>query len=83
MKGLVKIEALKARLNSFEKFVRNTDATDETIELCIIQIKQLGQIIEDLTSIPTVAETPGEQKGTDEKQIINSLKKAFQDYGKY
>jgi HK97 family phage prohead protease len=83
MKGLVKIEALKARLNSFEKFVRNTDATDETIELCIIQIKQLGQIIEDLTSIPTVAETPGEQKGTDEKLIINSLKKAFQDYGKY
>jgi hypothetical protein len=51
--------------------------------LCIIQIKQLGQIIEDLTSIPTVAETPGEQKGTDERLIINSLKKAFQDYGKY
>lgn len=51
MKGL-DINILNERIKSFEKFVRNTDATDETIELCILQIKQLEAVIENLSTLP-------------------------------
>lgn len=48
MKG-ASIEQLSERIKRFEKFARNSDATDETIESCLLYIKQLGQIIEDIT----------------------------------
>jgi hypothetical protein len=47
VKGDVSI--LNERLKMFEKFVRNTDASDETIDLCLIEIKQLTAMIERLT----------------------------------
>lgn len=43
------INVLSERIKSFEKFVRNTDATDETIELCLLEIKQLSALVEKLT----------------------------------
>lgn len=41
---------LADRIKKFEKFARNSDATDETIESCLLYIKQLAQIIEDITT---------------------------------
>ena len=41
---------LAERIKKFEKFARNSDATDETIESCLLYIKQLAQIIEDITT---------------------------------
>lgn len=49
MKSVTNIENLSDRIKAFEKFVRNTDATDETIELCLLEIKQLTGLVEKLT----------------------------------
>lgn len=57
MKGKEKEDALQALLNrqkNIEKFCRNTTATDETIELLLLEAKQLTQIIIDnnKTTVP-------------------------------
>jgi HK97 family phage prohead protease len=38
-------EAIQKRLKALDTFCRNSDATDETIELLLIEVKQLTQII--------------------------------------
>jgi len=55
----IKIEDIEARVKSLEKFCKNSDATDETIELLLLEQKQLAQIIIDLkqTNTPPVVET--------------------------
>lgn len=40
---------IEARIKSLESFCRNTDATDETIELLLIEVKQLTQLVVDMT----------------------------------
>jgi HK97 family phage prohead protease len=76
MKGMSKVEALASRVKAFEKFVANTDATDETIELCILQIKQLAQIIETMSSTPTAQalEQPKQSKEAVNETLNHSLK---------
>jgi uncharacterized protein len=44
------IDQLNDRIKAFEKFVRNTDATDETIEFCLLEIKQLAALVESMKS---------------------------------
>jgi HK97 family phage prohead protease len=60
MKG-VKLQDISDRIKAFEKFVRNTDATDETIELCLLQIKQLGELVESMTTQPAEAVEPDDE----------------------
>jgi HK97 family phage prohead protease len=50
-------EQARDRIKTLETFVRNTTATDETIQLLMLEIKQLHQLLIDTT--PAVAETPG------------------------
>lgn len=72
-----KLETLKDRMHKFEKFVRNTDASDDTIELCLLQIKQLSQIIETMSSGFLAAEAedlPKESKEAVDQKFIDSLK---------
>jgi HK97 family phage prohead protease len=45
------------RIKTLEAFCKNTTATDETIQLLMLEIKQLHQLLIDTT--PAVAETPG------------------------
>jgi hypothetical protein len=52
------VDSLQERIKSFEKFVRNTDATDETIEYCLLEIKQLAALVESFKSTQAVVETP-------------------------
>ena len=61
--GLKSAVEIKDRIKTFEKFVRNTDASDEAIEACLIEIKQLYQVIETMSSGKAVDETPSQQKG--------------------
>jgi uncharacterized protein len=71
------LETLKDRMRNFEKFVRNTDASDDTIELCLLQIKQLSQIIETMSSgfLAAKAENlPKESKEAVDQKFIDSLK---------
>ena len=58
LKNINKIETLQERIKSFEKFVRNTDATDETIEFCLLEIKQLAALVESINITQAVEETP-------------------------
>jgi HK97 family phage prohead protease len=73
MKGLDKIELLSNRMRAFESFVKNSDATDETIELCIIQIKQLGQVIETMISTQAAENALEPQKGSNEAKDLNNI----------
>jgi hypothetical protein len=79
MKGESKIDILAQRVKAFEKFVATTDATDETIQLCLIQIKQLAQIIETMSSTSTAiaSEQPKQSKDAviDSLTITNILQK--------
>lgn len=48
------VDTLNERIKAFEKFIRNTDATDETIEFCLLEIKQLAALVESMTTKPAV-----------------------------
>lgn len=60
------------RLKALEKFVKRSDASDETIELLLIEIKQLNQVIADMTGTP-----PAEQVPADPTVNVTDLKNAF------
>lgn len=72
-------EILFDRLKSFEQFVRKTDATDETIELCLIHIKQLYAEIQNsgkLEQSVNLQESKHEVK--DSTQLINNINTIFE-----
>lgn len=60
------IADMDTHLKRLEKFVRNTDATDEAIDMCLIEIKQLYQLLHDMSSKQVVEETLVQQKGNEE-----------------
>jgi HK97 family phage prohead protease len=68
---------MQEQIKSFEKFIRNSDVTDETIELCLIKVRQLAQTIEKASSTKAVDETPMQQKNTEEfeQSLISILNK--------
>lgn len=82
IKGINTLD-IAERIAKFEKFVRDTDATDEAIELCLIHIKQLSQVIETMSSTqpatPAV-EQPKESKETVNHNNIDSLKNLFSQW---
>lgn len=54
-----------------EKFIKNSDASDETIQLMDLQLKQLQQYIFDLQSTtPAVNETPVQEKKEDNGLLL-------------
>lgn len=48
-------EKIEARIKALDAFCRNSEATDETIELLLIEVKQLGQLL--TQSTPAVEKT--------------------------
>ena len=74
MKGMKNIEKIQDQIKSFEKFIRDSDVTDETIDLCLIKVKQLAQTIEQMQTSSTLAaeEAPLQQKD-DSKEFEQSL----------
>lgn len=71
MKNLGTIDQLQDQIKSFEKFIRNSDVTDETIDLCMLKVKQLAEIVERMSSTKAVDETPLQQK--EENVPVDSL----------
>ena len=55
----IKVEDIEGRVKALEKFCKNSDATDETIELLLLEQRQLSQIIIDLkqNNTPPVKKT--------------------------
>lgn len=70
-KSMVSVEELKEEIRRFEKFIRHSDATDDTIDLCIIKVRQLAQAVEALSTKVSVEEP--EQQKSDDKQLERSL----------
>lgn len=62
MKNMGTIDDIQAQIKSFEKFIRDSDVTDETIDLCLIKVKQLAQALEMMSSTEAVIATPLQQK---------------------
>lgn len=71
MKNMGTIEQLQDQIKSFEKFIRNSDVTDETIDLCMLKVKQLAEMVERMSSTKAVDETPAQQK--EETISVDSL----------
>jgi hypothetical protein len=79
MKALTN-ETLIERLKSFEQFIRKTTATDESIELCILHIKQLYAELQnksgELAQAVDLPATKAEVK--DNTQFINNINTIFE-----
>lgn len=77
IKSFEQCAKIQEQIKSFEKFIRNSDVTDETIELCLIKVRQLAQAIEKTSSTKAVEETPEQQKNNEELEhtLISILNK--------
>lgn len=77
IKSLADTAKIQEQIKTFEKFIRNSDVTDETIELCLIKVRQLAQAIEKTSSTKAVEETPAQQKKNEvlEQSLISILNK--------
>ena len=73
MKSLKSIEKMQDEIRAFDKFIRNSDASEETIDLCLIKVKQLAQAIEIMSSTKVVEETPEQPKEVDDRVFAKSL----------
>jgi HK97 family phage prohead protease len=71
-KGERGIDELKQEIRIFEKFIRNTDASDNAIDLCLIKVRQLAQAVEKLSSTKATEKEP-EQPKVDENTLEKSL----------
>ena len=65
LKNMGNVEQVKDQIKAFEKFIRDSDVTDETIDLCLIKVKQLAQAIEMMSSTAPVIATEPQQKETE------------------
>jgi HK97 family phage prohead protease len=77
IKSLEECTKIQEQIKTFEKFIRNSDVTDETIELCLIKVRQLAQAIEKASSTQAVENTPVQQKNNEvlEQSLISILNK--------
>ena len=79
MKGMKNIEKIQDQIKAFEKFIRDSDVSDETIDLCLIKVKQLAQTVEQMqTSSTLAAEAPMQQKDDNaefEQSLISIINK--------
>jgi hypothetical protein len=57
LKSLGDIDVMISHTNAIEKFCRNTDASDETIEMLLLHSKQLAQLVIDIKSSTPPVET--------------------------
>jgi len=73
MKSLKSVEKMQEEIRAFDKFIRNSDASEETIDLCLIKVKQLAQAIEMMSSTKVVEETPEQPKEVDNRVFVKSL----------
>lgn len=76
MTGIKGVADYEARIKRLTTFVKNTDATDEAIEILLLEIKQLSQLIIDLKATPaetTLVPEPKKAKGLDANLILTYL----------
>jgi HK97 family phage prohead protease len=64
--GMKSLTDIKDRIKSFEKFVRNTGATDDAIEMCLLEIKQLHQLVHTMSTAKAAEDAPSQGKSDNE-----------------
>jgi len=76
MKSINDVGELKETIRNFEKFIRHADVTDETIELCMIKVRQLAQAVELMSTTKATEQEPeqGKQKTVPVDSFINIIK---------
>jgi len=75
MKSITDITEYKNTIRNFEKFIRHSDATDETIDLCLIKVRQLAQMVEMMNSTKVTTQEPAQQKeSVPVESFINIIK---------
>ena len=75
MKSITCVEELKETIRNFEKFIRHSDVTDETIDLCLIKVRQLAQMVEMMNSTKVTTVGPTQQKeSVPVESFINIIK---------
>ncbi|MEY3178123.1 MAG: hypothetical protein RL675_44 [Bacteroidota bacterium] len=75
MKSITSVEELKETIRNFEKFIRHSDVTDETIDLCLIKVRQLAQMVEMMNSTKVTTVEPTQQKeSVPVESFINIIK---------
>lgn len=75
MKSINDIFTIKEEIRNFEKFIRHSDVTDETIDLCLIKVRQLAQMVEMMNSTMVTKEEPMQQKeSVPVESFINIIK---------
>jgi HK97 family phage prohead protease len=78
MKALTN-ESLLERLKSFEQFIRKTSATDESIELCILHIKQLYAELQHRSGeLAEAVNLPATKAEDDNSNLILEINKTFE-----
>ena len=73
-------ETIAERLKSFEQFVRKTSASDETIELCLIHIKQLYAQLNDSGKLAEAVNLPEVKAEIDNSNLILEINKTFKQW---
>ena len=76
MKSITDLTEYKNTIRNFEKFIRDSDVTDETIELCLIKVRQLAQAVELMSTTKATEEEPeqGKQITVPVDSFINIIK---------
>jgi HK97 family phage prohead protease len=71
MKSINDLAEYKNQIRNFEKFIRDSDVTDETIELCLIKVRQLAQAVEKMST--TIATEKEQEQGKEIKVPVDSF----------
>lgn len=76
LKSINDVAELKETIRNFEKFIRHADVTDETIELCLIKVRQLAQAVELMSTTKATEKEPeqGKQMTVPVDSFINIIK---------
>jgi uncharacterized protein len=73
-------DVVSKKVQLMEKFIKNSDASDETLELLLIQMKQLQQYIIDLqgtTKAATIAPQPEKKEDDELLQFLTKINSNF------
>jgi HK97 family phage prohead protease len=73
-------ETIAERLKSFEQFVRKTTVSDETIELCLIHIKQLYAQLNNSGKLAEAVNLPDVKAEIDNSNLILEINKTFKQW---
>lgn len=71
LKGVYDAEDINKRIEAIEVFCKNTDASDDTIQALLIQIKQLQQLlIESTQPVDKTLDPPKDEKLNDQIKLL-------------